>query len=70
LLSAQIALGATTVLLRKPADIASAHVAVGALCLVTTFVIMVRAIRLYAPLPRRRKGFEIVQVPEAIPTPA
>ncbi len=48
LLGAQIALGAATVLYRKPADVASAHVAVGALILVTAFVLLVRSIRLYA----------------------
>lgn len=47
LLLVQIALGVATVLLRKPADVASAHVAVGALVLVSSFVIMVRAMRLY-----------------------
>ena len=46
LLPAQIALGIMTVLFRKPADIASAHVAVGALVLVTTFVLTARAWRL------------------------
>jgi cytochrome c oxidase assembly protein subunit 15 len=44
----QATLGILTVLKRKPADIASAHVAVGALTLVTLFVLTVRAIRLYA----------------------
>ncbi len=44
LLLIQVTLGILTVLLRKPADIASAHVAVGALLLVTTWVIAVRAI--------------------------
>ncbi len=48
LLIAQITLGVLTVLMRKPADIASAHVAVGALTLVTTFVLTIRAIRLFA----------------------
>jgi cytochrome c oxidase assembly protein subunit 15 len=47
LLLAQLALGVFTVLYRKPADVASAHVAVGALVLVTTFVLAVRAARLY-----------------------
>jgi cytochrome c oxidase assembly protein subunit 15 len=42
----QVTLGVYTVLQRKPADIASAHVAVGALVLVTTFVIAARAARL------------------------
>ena len=37
LLVAQLTLGVLTVLLRKPADVASAHVAVGALVLVTSF---------------------------------
>jgi cytochrome c oxidase assembly protein subunit 15 len=43
LLATQVTLGILTVLLRKPADIASAHVAVGALLLVTNWVIAVRA---------------------------
>ncbi len=46
LLIAQITLGVLTVLLRKPADIASSHVAVGALVLVTTFSIAVQSIKL------------------------
>jgi cytochrome c oxidase assembly protein subunit 15 len=49
LLVAQVTLGVYAVLLRKPADVASAHVAVGALVLVTTFVLTVRAARLYGP---------------------
>jgi heme a synthase len=44
LLVIQVTLGILTVLLRKPADIASAHVAVGALLLVTTWVIAMRSI--------------------------
>jgi cytochrome c oxidase assembly protein subunit 15 len=43
----QITLGIITVLKRKPADLASAHVAVGALTLVTMFILTVRAIRLF-----------------------
>src|SRR5258706_448726 len=43
----QITLGILTVLKRKPADIASAHVAVGALTLVTMFILTVRANRLF-----------------------
>jgi cytochrome c oxidase assembly protein subunit 15 len=61
LLVTQLALGVVTVLWRKPADVASAHVAVGALALVTTFVIAVRSIRLFAPRPAPRtapSGFE------------
>lgn len=44
LLIIQVTLGILTVLLRKPADIASAHVAVGALLLVTTWVIALRSL--------------------------
>jgi heme a synthase len=51
LLVTQLTLGVFTVLKRKPADVASAHVAVGALVLVTTFVIAARAARLHG---RRR----------------
>jgi cytochrome c oxidase assembly protein subunit 15 len=47
LLLAQLTLGVLTVLWRKPAEIATSHVAVGALLLVTTFVIFVRSARLY-----------------------
>ena len=46
LLAAQVTLGVLTVLWRKPADVASLHVAVGALVLVTSFVIAARARRL------------------------
>jgi cytochrome c oxidase assembly protein subunit 15 len=56
LLLAQITLGVLTVMWRKPADVASAHVAVGALTLVTTFVLTIRASRLYA---RRRESVEV-----------
>jgi cytochrome c oxidase assembly protein subunit 15 len=45
LLVAQLTLGVLTVLKQKPADIASAHVAVGALLLVTAFTLLVRATR-------------------------
>jgi cytochrome c oxidase assembly protein subunit 15 len=48
LLAGQITLGVLTVWLRKPADVASSHVALGALVLVTCFILSVRAIRLYA----------------------
>jgi cytochrome c oxidase assembly protein subunit 15 len=46
LLAAQLTLGVLTVLWRKPADVASLHVATGALVLVTGFVIAARARRL------------------------
>jgi cytochrome c oxidase assembly protein subunit 15 len=48
LLFVQVTLGLLTVYLRKPADVASAHVAVGALTLVTTFALCVRSARLSA----------------------
>jgi cytochrome c oxidase assembly protein subunit 15 len=44
LLASQVTLGILTVLMRKPADIASAHVAVGALLLVMNWTIALRAI--------------------------
>lgn len=47
LLATQLTLGVLTVVLRKPADVASAHVAVGALVLVTTFVPTARAWRIF-----------------------
>jgi cytochrome c oxidase assembly protein subunit 15 len=52
LLVAQVALGVFTVLYRKPADVASAHVAAGALLLVTTFVMTIRAARLNWVAPK------------------
>jgi cytochrome c oxidase assembly protein subunit 15 len=54
LLIAQVTLGILTVYLRKPADVASTHVAVGALVLVTTFTIAVRGMRLYSLMGRNR----------------
>ncbi len=48
LLATQITLGAYTVWLRKPADLASLHVAVGALILVTAFSLCTVSIRLFA----------------------
>lgn len=47
LLATQLTLGTLTVLWRKPADIASLHVLVGALTLMTCFVIALRLLRLY-----------------------
>jgi len=47
LLLTQLTLGIVVVLWRKPADITSIHVAVGALCLLTTFWIAIRSMRLY-----------------------
>jgi heme a synthase len=48
LLVVQVTLGVLTVLMKKPADIASAHVAVGALTLVACFTLTVRTARLCA----------------------
>jgi cytochrome c oxidase assembly protein subunit 15 len=61
LLLTQITLGVLTVLWRKPAEIATAHVAVGALVLVTTFVLFVRSVRLYG---RGKK--EIITAPAGV----
>jgi len=49
LLVTQVTLGVLTVLFRVPPDLATFHVAVGALLLLTTFVLAVRVMRLYAP---------------------
>ena len=68
LLVVQVTLGVLTVLLRKPADVASAHVAVGALTLVTAFVLLVRSARLYsigARPARATPAFEVVPAPAA-----
>jgi cytochrome c oxidase assembly protein subunit 15 len=55
LLATQLTLGVLTVLLRKPADVASAHVAVGASVLVVSFVLTVRSARIYGMLsPKHR----------------
>jgi cytochrome c oxidase assembly protein subunit 15 len=65
LLLLQVTLGVLTVLLQKPADITSAHVAVGALVLLTSFVLAVRSMRLYsrallADTIEEKRGFEPV----------
>ncbi|HEX4796392.1 MAG TPA: COX15/CtaA family protein [Humisphaera sp.] len=60
LLATQLTLGVLTVLLRKPADIASAHVAVGALTLAASFFLTVRLWRLYMPIERSApRGFPL-----------
>ena len=71
----QITLGVLTVLLQKPADITSAHVAVGALVLLTTFVLAVRSMRLYSrPLltgtVEEQRGFEPVRRETSAPSGA
>jgi cytochrome c oxidase assembly protein subunit 15 len=74
LLLGQLTLGVFTVLMRKPADVASLHVAFGALLLMTTFVLLVRAMRLYSPRWRTSpRGFEISNIkstPDASLVPA
>jgi cytochrome c oxidase assembly protein subunit 15 len=68
LLLVQLTLGVLTVLMKKPADVASAHVAVGALTLVSCFVLTARAARLYARrAPRVSMMVDRVELPE---TPA
>lgn len=47
LLATQVTLGSLVVLLRKPADVTSLHVAVGALTLMTAFILTARAWRLF-----------------------
>lgn len=63
-LIAQLTLGILTVLLRKPADVASAHVAIGALTLMTAFVLTVRASRLYSSRFRMQQPSRVA-VPQA-----
>jgi cytochrome c oxidase assembly protein subunit 15 len=62
LLAIQLTLGALTVLMRKPADIASLHVATGALTLLTSFVLLIRAMRVYSPLWRTATRYLEVRV--------
>ena len=61
LLLSQLTLGVLTVLLRKPADIASLHVACGALVLVTTFLLALRVFRLTAGPSRAEPAFDVVR---------
>lgn len=59
LLFTQLTLGILTVLWKKPADVASLHVATGALTLVATVVLLARAMRMYSPRWRTAPhGFE------------
>jgi hypothetical protein len=59
-----------TVLLRKPADIASAHVATGALVLVTAFLLLIRTIRLYFRRNAPQQAFEIPFANQQVPAAA
>jgi cytochrome c oxidase assembly protein subunit 15 len=54
LLPIQLILGILTVLLRKPADIASLHVAVGSLVLMFCWITIVRCVALLHSIPHRR----------------
>ncbi|HSV15436.1 MAG TPA: COX15/CtaA family protein, partial [Tepidisphaeraceae bacterium] len=68
LLLGQLTLGVLTVYFRKPADIASLHVAVGALVLVTTFSIAVAAMRLYSlRSSTATPGSEVLRRPGSVP---
>ena len=69
LLIAQLTLGVLTVLWRKPADIASTHVAVGALVLLTTFVVLIRSMRLYSPSWRSSSLRREIEVSNLTPNP-
>jgi cytochrome c oxidase assembly protein subunit 15 len=62
LLGTQITLGVYTVLRQKPADIASAHVAVGATVLVCCFMLVVRSMRLYSRRFRVRNDAVLIDV--------
>lgn len=64
LIVVQFTLGVLTVLWQKPADIASYHVAVGALTLITAFAILVRAMRLHGAAPN-----PVPQTPTSPPAP-
>ncbi len=64
LLAVQVTLGVLTVVLRKPADVASAHVAVGAVLLATTFMLAARTMRLYSATFRRRRATDLGPVRE------
>lgn len=46
----QIALGGLVELLRKPADVATTHVAAGAAVLAVSFLLAIRTLRLYGPM--------------------
>jgi hypothetical protein len=63
LIFSQAALGAATIWTNKSADIATAHVAVGALSLMTGAMTILVALRLFAPEPR------LAELPESIALP-
>jgi heme A synthase len=66
LIVVQLSLGVLTVLMRKPADVASAHVATGALVLVTAFVLTARAIRIYGLFSRPAPGIQVSNSPRGV----
>lgn len=63
LLVLQFTLGVLSVYLRKPADIASYHVAVGALLLVVVATLLLRVARVYWPRQNARRRVESVVAP-------
>ncbi len=66
LITIQLTLGILTVLMRKPADVASAHVAVGALLLLITFMLTTRVFRLYGGHTQHvEHGFPVMQTSSA-----
>ena len=60
----QVTLGVYTVLKRKPADIATAHQATGALLLMTSAVLLARTIRVYSFTRIRREHFYEDPIPK------
>ncbi len=76
LLGAQICLGVATIWMGKPADVATAHVAVGALLLLASWLLTVRVARSYVlrpaageiggPVPRQTAAQAAHQVPAAV----
>jgi cytochrome c oxidase assembly protein subunit 15 len=67
LLATQVTLGVYTVLRGKPADIATLHVACGALVLVTCFTMTIMAFRLYWARPIRAREMTEPDAPRARP---
>jgi cytochrome c oxidase assembly protein subunit 15 len=64
MLAAQLTLGLLTVYHRKPADITTLHHTLGAICMMTVFVLGLRAARLYRP----RRLIAPAPAPVASPT--
>ena len=62
----QVSLGVATVLLRKPADVATTHQVVGALLLCATAVTALRAMRAFAPATATTRRPEPVSAGQAV----